>query len=314
MRSIDPAGCDLYVTLEPCNHFGKTPPCTRAILEAGIRRVVIGCPDPNPDVTGGGAAFLRQNGLSVLVGVLEQECRDAIADFTVWKTCARPFVTVKLAMTMDGRIATRNGDSSWVSGEASRRRVHEMRACVQAVLIGGGTLWADNPRLTHRLVVGPLAGNPQPLAVLVTRRPPAHDAPLEILRERPEQCIILTGAAWAASKTADALTSLGVRVWGLPEAGDDCLDLLPGLERLYRETHVYGLLCEGGSSLAGSLLNQSLMDELVVFQAPKLLGDAEAVSGFSGLATPCMADAARLRFIDARRVGEDLMLVARPVG
>jgi diaminohydroxyphosphoribosylaminopyrimidine deaminase/5-amino-6-(5-phosphoribosylamino)uracil reductase len=300
------------VTLEPCNHFGKTPPCSRMLLESGIARVVIGCLDPNP-VAGGGGALLRQGGLEVTVGVLEQECRDAIADFVLYKTKGRPHVTLKLAMTLDGRIAARTGDSNWVSGEASRHRVHEMRASVQAVLVGGGTLGADNPRLTHRLEGSPLCHNPQPLAVVVTRHPPSAEAPLALLRDRPQELVILTDADGAASEAAMDLAELGVRVWGVPEVEDGVLDLGAGLRRLRTEANVYTVLCEGGGGLAGSLLRQGLMDELVVFYAPKVLADAKALPGFSGLSVPRMAQAAGFRFLAVERVGEDLMVVARPV-
>ncbi len=312
-KGVSPAGGTMYVTLEPCNHFGKTPPCSRTILDAGISRVVIGCLDPNPEA-GGGADLLRQGGVVVDVGVLETECRDAIADFVVWKTLGRPHVTVKLAMTLDGRIATRTGDSGWVSGEASRARVHAMRACVQAVLVGGGTLRADNPRLTHRDAGDALAANPQPLAVVATRVLPAPDAPLAVLRERPGQLVFLTDAAGAASKAARRLTEMGVRVWGLPERErDGGFDLLPGLARLRAEANVYTVLCEGGGALACSLLSQGLLDELVVFYAPKILGDTAAVSGFSGRSVPAMAGAANFRFCAAVPVGQDLMVTARPV-
>jgi diaminohydroxyphosphoribosylaminopyrimidine deaminase / 5-amino-6-(5-phosphoribosylamino)uracil reductase len=310
-RGIDPAGGTMYVTLEPCNHFGKTPPCSRMLLESGLARVVVGCLDPNP-VAGGGAALLRQGGIEVTVGVLERECRDAIADFVVYKTQGRPFVTVKLAMTLDGRIATRTGDASWVSGEASRRRVHEMRASVQAVFVGGGTFAADDPRLTHRLDGGPLAHNPQPLAVVVTRHLPPAEAPAALLRERPGALILLTDADGEASETAMDLRELGVRVWGVPEGDDGSLDLEAGLSRLRREANVYTVLCEGGGGLAGKLLTQGLMDELVVFYAPKVLADDKAVPGFSGRVVPRMADAAGLRLLATERVGEDLMVVLRP--
>jgi diaminohydroxyphosphoribosylaminopyrimidine deaminase/5-amino-6-(5-phosphoribosylamino)uracil reductase len=309
-KGLDPAGTTMYVTLEPCNHFGKTPPCSRTLLESGVSRVVIGCLDPNPEA-GGGAELLRRGGVAVEVGVLGRECRDAIADFVVWKTTGRPHVTLKLAMTLDGRIATRTGDSGWVSGEASRARVHAMRAGVQAVLVGGGTLRADNPRLTHRLEGPPLAANPQPLAVVVTRALPAVDAPLALLRDRPRQCVILTDAAGEASAAATALAELGVRVWGLPET-DGGLDLRAGLARLHDEANVYAVLCEGGGGLAGSLLAQGLMDELVIFYAPKVLGDAGAVPGFSGLTVPVMQDAAKLRFCAVEPVGEDLLVRLRP--
>jgi diaminohydroxyphosphoribosylaminopyrimidine deaminase/5-amino-6-(5-phosphoribosylamino)uracil reductase len=315
-KGVSPVGATMYVTLEPCNHFGKTPPCSRTLLDAGISRVVVGCLDPNP-VAGGGAALLREGGVEVTVGVLEDACRDAVADFVVWQTRGRPYVTVKLAMTLDGRIATRTGDAAWVSGETSRARVHAMRAAASAVMVGGGTLRADNPRLTHRLPHdSPLAHNPQPLAVIVTRELPAADAPLALLRERPGQLVFLTGEKTAASKDADALTAAGVRVWGLPQQsqGDGGLDLAAGLTRLRREARVYALLCEGGGGLAASLLAQGLLDELAIFYAPKVLGDAAAVPGFSGLDAPAMRDAARLRFTALERCGEDVMVRLRPLG
>lgn len=310
-KGVDPAGGTMYVTLEPCNHFGKTPPCSRTLLDAGVSRVVIGCLDPNP-VAGGGAELLRQGGVAVDVGVLEQECRDAIADFEVWKTGGRPFVTVKLAMTLDGRIATRTGDSNWVSGEASRAHVHFLRAASQAVLIGGGTLTADNPRLTHRDVAGPLAANPQPLAVVITRRLPAPDASLFLVANRPKELVFFTNAAQAVSRAAVGLAARGVRVWDLPERPDGSLDLLPGLARLRQEANVYTVLCEGGGGLAGSLLVQGLADELALFYAPKILGDAAGRPAFRGRKVPHMADAAACRLLSTRRCGEDLLVMARP--
>ncbi len=310
-KGIDVAGATMYVTLEPCNHFGKTPPCSRTLLESGVARVVIGCLDPNP-VAGGGAELLRRGGVAVAVGVMEQECRDAIADFVVFKTMGRPFVTLKLAMTLDGHIATRLGDSGWVSGEASRARVHAMRACSQAVMVGGGTLYTDNPRLTHRDVAGPIGANPQPLAVVVTRRLPAPEAPLFLLTDRPEELVLLTGAPNVKGLTAERLAARGVRVWGLPEEADGSLDLLPGLCRLREEANVYTVLCEGGGGLAGSLLTQGLADELALFYAPKILADEEALPGFRGRDIARMADAISLRLLAATRCGEDLLVTARP--
>lgn len=311
-RGVSVAGTAMYVTLEPCNHFGKTPPCSRTLLESGVSRVVIGCLDPNP-VAGGGAELLRQGGLDVTVGVLEQECRDTIADFVIYKTLGRPAVTLKLAMTLDGRIASRSGDSGWVSCEASRKRVHALRASVQAVMVGGGTLRADNPRLTHRLEPDhPLAGNPQPLAVVVTKRLPPADAPLSLLRDRPEALVILTGARQAASPAAKALQKLGVRLYGLPEAAGGGLELLPGLRRLHEEAKIYTILCEGGGGLAGSLVAQGLADEMALFYAPKVLADEQAIAGFSGLTVPRMADARGFRFCAVSRVGEDILVTARP--
>ena len=155
-KGVDPSACALYVTLEPCNHHGRTPPCTMAVLEAGVPEVVVGAGDPNPKVAGGGAEFLRQRGVRVRQGVLGQACRDLIADFLVWQFTGRTFNTLKMAATLDGRIAARNGHSAWVSGPESREMVHELRARVDAVVVGGGTLRQDNPRLTAR----PRSGEP----------------------------------------------------------------------------------------------------------------------------------------------------------
>lgn len=312
LRRVPVAGGTMYVTLEPCNHFGKTPPCSRTLLESGVARVVVGCLDPNP-VAEGGAELLRQGGVAVDVGVTEQQCRDTIADFVVYKTMGRPSVTLKLAMTLDGRIATRTGDASWVSGQASRRCVHRMRAGMQAVMVGGGTLRADDPRLTHRLDASdPLSGNPQPLAVIVTRRLPPADATLTLVRERSPELAILTGLEQADSAAGRALAKRGVRLYGLPDRPDGSLDLAPGLGRLRSEARIYTLLCEGGGGLAGSLAAQGLADELALFYAPKVLADDRAVAGFSGLAVPRMADAAGYRFCDVRRVDEDIFVTARP--
>ncbi|MGE4536954.1 MAG: bifunctional diaminohydroxyphosphoribosylaminopyrimidine deaminase/5-amino-6-(5-phosphoribosylamino)uracil reductase RibD [Desulfovibrio sp.] len=312
-KGVSPAGCTMYVTLEPCNHFGKTPPCSRTLLDAGVARVVVGCLDPNP-VAGGGTALLRQEGVEVTVGVLESQCREAVADFITWQTLGRPYVTVKLAMTLDGRIATRTGDAAWVSCEASRERVHVMRAASSAVMVGGGTLRADNPRLTHRLAENhPLAHNPQPLGVVVTRQLPAADARLALLKERPTRLVFLTDAKAAASPAARQLEKAGVRVWGLPKAANGGgLDLAAGLARLRQEARVFALLCEGGGALATSLLGQGLADELILFYAPKVLGDAAAVPGFSGLTVARMADATQLRFTGMERVGTDIMVRLRP--
>jgi len=166
-RGVDLAACTLVVTLEPCNHQGRTPPCTRAVLDAGIRRVVIGSRDPNPDVAGCGAEVLRAAGIEVVLGVEEQLCRDLIADFLVWKTTPRPYVLLKMAATLDGRTATRVGHSRWISSEASRAQVHWLRSRAGAVMVGGGTLRADDPRLTARLHGREREGR-QPLAVAVS--------------------------------------------------------------------------------------------------------------------------------------------------
>ena len=153
-KGVDPSACTLVVTLEPCNHQGQTPPCTEAVIAAGIRHVVIGLRDPNPKAAGG-MERLAEAGVEVEAGVCEELCRDLVADFLIWQTTKRPYVMLKLAMTLDGRIATRTGHSRWITGETARRQVHELRANVGraggAILVGGNTLHTDNPLLTARL-------------------------------------------------------------------------------------------------------------------------------------------------------------------
>lgn len=308
-KGVDPAACTLYVTLEPCNHHGRTPPCTKAVLEAGIKKVVVGCADPNPRVEGGGAAFLRERGVDVTVGVLEEACRDMIADFHVWQFTGRTYNILKMASTLDGRIASRTGHSAWVSGPESRAAVHELRSRVDAVVVGGATLRKDNPRLTVRME-GSVPAR-QPLAVVVTSLLPEPSAKLSLLTDRPAETIIWTDAVNAASSRADALRDMGVRVWELPSVCER-LDLIHGFARLRQEAGCYYALCEGGGRLAMSLLSQGLMDEFRFFLAPKVLGDEHGVPVFSGENVATMDLARPLRLSDAKPSGQDLMLTYRP--
>lgn len=308
-RGVDPADCALFVTLEPCNHHGKTPPCSHAVHEAGVRTVYVGTLDPNP-VAEGGAAYLRARGVTVHTGVEQQLCRDLTADFRTWQSTDRPYVYLKLAATLDGRIATRTGHSKWISGPESRAAVHALRARCGAVVVGGGTFRADDPRLTVRD-----AGHEgaQPLAVVVTSRLPEADAPFHLLAERAEQTIFWTTQDAAATPRADALRRLGCRVWAVSGPGEDRPDPARGLALLRAECGVHYVLCEGGGSLALSFLDAGLMDEYRHFVAPKILGDAEARSLFSGRAPETMDHALTLRLAETRTSGDDMLLVYRPL-
>ncbi len=308
-KGVDPAACTLYVTLEPCNHHGKTPPCTQAVLGAGIGSVVVGCADPNPKVEGGGAEFLRQQGVTVTVGVLEQECRDLIADFTTWQFTERTYNILKMAATLDGRIAASTGHSAWVSGPESREAVHALRARVEALIVGGGTLRQDNPQLTAR--PGGIASEKQPLAVVVTSLLPEPGADIYLMRQRPEQTIFWTNAPSAASVRAEALQEHGVRVWELPASGER-LDLRPGFVRLRQEAGCRTTLCEGGGRLALSFLEQELVDEFRYYLAPKILGDSQGIPVFAGRTALSMDQALDLRLSDSRMSGPDLQLTYRP--
>ena len=305
-KGLDPRSCTLYVTLEPCNHHGKTPPCTEALLAAGIRHVVVGARDPHPGVTGGGIERLRDSGVAVTTGVAEQACLDLIGDFVVWKTSSRPHLRLKLASTLDGRIATRSGHSAWISGEASRREVQRLRGMAQAVLVGGETFRQDNPRLTYR----PPSGTPQPLAVVVTSQLPGDPAAWNLTSRRPGETIFWTTADQARSPRAEDLQNLGCRIWALPEHGHG-LDLSVGLERLRTELGVLDVLCEGGGRLALSLVEKGLADELYLFLAPRILGDEQARPLFAGRSIETMDQALSWRIVQQERFDEDLLLVLK---
>lgn len=309
-RGVDPAQCILFVTLEPCNHQGRTPPCTRAILQAGINHVVVGHPDPNPDVDGKGMDMLREHGVHVESGVALEECRDLIADFLVWKTTARPFVILKLASTLDGKIATRTGDSCWVTGEAARAEVHRLRSMAQAVMVGGRTFSLDNPRLTCR--IPDLPGANDPLAVIVTSRLPRPDDDRHLLRDRPNRTVFLVPESGLDATRRFELERAGCRVWPIPSASTGSIDLRQGLERLRKELGCLFVLCEGGGKLAMSMAEQACVDEIQLFLAPKILGDDHAASSFSGREVLSMQQALGLRIVESNPVGEDLQIILRP--
>ncbi len=310
-KGVAPSECVMYVTLEPCNHYGKTPPCSKAVYEAGIRKVFVGCADPNPHVEGGGADFLRERGVDVTVGVLERECLDMIADFRLWQATRRAYLILKMAATLDGKIAARTGHSAYVSCPASLARVQKLRRMCGAVLVGGGTFRTDDPRLTVRGKDGKPEGR-QPLAVVATQSLPRAGEDRHLLRERPQETIFWTDAVSATSDAADGLREAGVRIWDLGPRG--AMDFGLGLTRLRQECGCHHVLCEGGGGLAMSLLARDLMDEMRLFLAPKVLGDETAVSLFSGRALETMTEALRLRFAGVRPSGDDLLLTLRPAG
>ncbi len=316
-KGVNPAECTLVVTLEPCRHHGKTPPCTQAVINAGIRHVVIGASDPNP-LACGGARILREHGITVESGVALDACLDLIDDFITWQSTTLPYTLLKLAATLDGRIASRTGHSKWISSPECRRRVHELRGNMQAIIVGGNTFYQDNPQLTCRLE----GAQQQPLAVVVTSRLPEAGLSLHLLKERPESTIFWTTVAAAASPKAEALRRIGVRILGLPSQikpntrGHGMraeLNLAEGLIRLRKELDCRYVLCEGGGRLGLSLLDKGLAKELHLHLAPKILGDNEATPLFDGRAPAQIEEALQLRFSDSRPSGDDIMLTLRPI-
>jgi diaminohydroxyphosphoribosylaminopyrimidine deaminase/5-amino-6-(5-phosphoribosylamino)uracil reductase len=306
----DARGAHLYVTLEPCCHHGKTPPCTEAILAAGVARVVAAVEDPFPEVAGRGLARLREAGVEVTVGVLEDEARRANAAFFKRTRTGRPLVIAKWAMTLDGRLADASGTSRWISGEASRRRVHEVRRVCDAVAVGSGTAVADAPSLTVRHA-DPLPERGQPTRVILDGRLRlAPDAePAASAREVPVIVYTREDAAAGTGGRSDALRAAGCEVVPVP-AGAGGVDLGAVLDDLGRRG-TGRVLFEGGATVLGSLLSQGLADRVMVFVAPRLLAAGDARSPLEGPAGRALADAAAIQDVTVERVGEDVLIEGR---
>jgi diaminohydroxyphosphoribosylaminopyrimidine deaminase/5-amino-6-(5-phosphoribosylamino)uracil reductase len=258
-------GSTLYVTLEPCNHVGRTPPCVDAILAAGITRVVIGCRDPDPRVQGGGIERLEASGVEVVVGVQEAEAKALIQPWAKYVTLHTSFVTLKLAISLDGRIATRTGASKWITSPEARLRVQTLRAHHDAVMVGINTVLTDNPRLTVRDTPG---RNPIRVIVDSKLRIPIVSQVVQTAGQIPTCVVTTLGASTAAEQ---ALEQAGVRVIRVPATAEGRCDPVVMLRELAAR-EVVSVMCEGGSELAGSLLAHRLPDQLHVFVAPLLLG------------------------------------------
>jgi diaminohydroxyphosphoribosylaminopyrimidine deaminase/5-amino-6-(5-phosphoribosylamino)uracil reductase len=295
-------GADLYSTLEPCNHHGRTPPCTGAILDAGVRRVIVGCRDANPLVCGRGVDRLEAAGVDVATGVLSAECAALYRAFFTFTTERRPFVTLKVASTADGRIATKCGDSRWITSEESRARVHLLRDRVDAVLVGGETVRRDDPRLTSRKAGR--EGKRQPLRVVLSAS--CDLSPDARIFAPPGRALVFTASRDAGR--VRALESRGVEVLEAP-AKRGRIDLLEVL-RILAARDVVHLLVEGGANVFGQFLAQGLADEAMVFVAPKILGDGLSWGAFA--APSRIAEAIALSDVTVERVGVDVLMTGRP--
>lgn len=299
-------GATLYVTLEPCHHYGRTPPCTRAILESGIRTVVVGIVDPNPHVGGGGGEYLRAQGVEVRCGVLEEECTGANEVYIKYVTQGKPFVIVKGALTLDGWIATRTGDSKWITNEKSRGFVHTLRKISDAIMVGVETVIADDPLLTPYLRKGPA---PDPIRVIV-------DTNLRV----PLTSRILTGETStltciaAGSKVSTAqkkrIEGLGARVIRC-RVRDGQVDLEDLLDQLAKMS-VCSVLVEGGANLFTSVIRGRLVDKYYLFLAPKLLGGDNGVPFTRGEGCDIIKECVKVNVLKVRRFDNDIMVEAYP--
>ena len=299
----DAMGAELYVTLEPCPHHGRTPPCTTAIIDAGISRVHAALLDPNPATGGGGVAALKAAGIGVVLADSPGEASELVEAFAKHITTGVPFVIAKFAMSLDGKIATRTGESRWISSEAARAYVHALRAGVDAVMVGIGTALADDPRLT--VPDAPLRGR-QPTRVVVDSRArlPANATMLA------EAGTTLVAVADAPKGQAAALESAGAEMLAIPAgARVDLAKLLGALG----ERDITSVLVEGGSELLGSLFDQRLVDKVVGIVAPVIIGGSGAPGPVGGSGVEAMAGVLRLSRVSYEEIGGDMVVTGYPV-
>ncbi|OPL14947.1 MAG: bifunctional diaminohydroxyphosphoribosylaminopyrimidine deaminase/5-amino-6-(5-phosphoribosylamino)uracil reductase [Firmicutes bacterium ML8_F2] len=300
-------GATLYVNLEPCSHHGRTGPCTEAIIKAGISRVVAAMQDPNPLVSGRGFARLTEAGIKVKEGVLEDKAFHLNEAFIKYITTGFPFVSVKVAISLDGKIATAAGDSHWITGEKSRQFVHRLRDHSDAIVVGIETVLKDDPRLTARLEGG---GGKDPLKVVVdsTARLPL-DA--QVINSSTTAHTVLAVTERAPQEKCRALREKGVEVLMLP-AKDGRVDLTALIKNLAGRELV-NVLVEGGGTLNYSLLDVSLVDKLFIFIAPLLIGGRESPTAFAGEGIKKIDQAWPVRDIELKQFDQDLLIIGYPV-
>jgi diaminohydroxyphosphoribosylaminopyrimidine deaminase / 5-amino-6-(5-phosphoribosylamino)uracil reductase len=297
-------GATLYVTLEPCSHFGKTPPCANLVKESKVARVVVALQDPNPQVAGRGIGLLREAGIEVEVGVLEKEARQLNERFVHNMVNRTPFVISKVAMTLDGKIAAYNGHSKWITGEESRHNVHLLRNEVDAILVGIGTVLADDPMLTTRLETG----GKNPIRIVLDSD---LKTPLEAkITDTTEAKTWIVAKEGADLEKAKVLEEKGVEIIYVPK-NDSGLEISVLLNKLY-EKGVTDLLVEGGSEINGSFLRAGLINKFSIYVAPKILGGRDSLTPFTGNNVESMDEALDVTIHSVENFGEDLLITAYP--
>jgi len=300
--AADVSGATMYVTLEPCTHYGKTPPCVDAIVRANIGRVVIGTLDPFPEMQGRSLEILKRHRIETVVGVLEDECRALNKVYLKYTSTGMPFVTVKFAQTLDGRIATAAGASRWISSPPSRRIAHRLRARHDAILVGVGTVLADDPELTTRLVPGR-----NPVRVVLDSR---LSIPLEarVLKDQPAARTLVAAAPAADKEKAAALAKMDIEVLTVPPDAAGRVDI-GVLMKTLAERQISSVLVEGGAAAITSFLRLGLADKLVVFIAPKVLG--KGTDSVGELNITDISKTLNLTYEKVYRSGEDIVVEAR---
>lgn len=300
----DPTGADLYVTLEPCCHYGKTPPCTEIIIEKKIGRVFVGSMDSNPLVAGKGVQILRDAGINVETGILGDACRRLNEVFYHYMETGMPFCVMKYAMTLDGKIACVTGDSKWVTGEAAREHVHLLRKRYKGILVGIGTVLADDPMLNCRIEQGV---DPVRIVCDSSLRIPETAQLVKTAKDIPT--IVACCAKQLESETAQAklqaLESAGVRV--IQQEDTDQVDLKK-LMQVLAEEKIDSVLIEGGAAIHASALEAGIVNRVYAYIAGKLVGGKEAPTPVGGTGIPVMADAVRLHDMQIKTFGEDICI------
>ena len=296
-------GSTLYINLEPCCHYGRTPPCVPRLLEAGVNRVVVGLIDPDRRVCGQGVASLRDQGVTVVLAPpeVQQECAFLNQFFLASQRHGRPFVTLKFAMTLDGKIATRTGQSQWITGEEARARVHQERALHQAILVGRGTVMADDPRLNVRGV----SGSRQPLRVILDSLGRiAHGARL---LSSPGGPVMFATTSRSSANWREGLRQRGAEVLEVEEDDEGRVSLRSLLHHLHRNG-IRSVFAEGGGQLHGSLVDQALATRVLGFIAPRIIGGEAAPTPIAGLGAASMDQAQSLRHARGCAVGGDFLV------
>ncbi len=300
------SGCTLYVTLEPCHHYGRTPPCTDAILKSGITRVVMGMKDPNPSVAGGGAEFLKKNGVDITMGILESECHFLNEAYLKHIRTNRPFVIAKSAITLDGWTGTATGHSQWVTNEKSRQFVHRLRDQVDAVMVGVGTVLSDDPRLTTRITT---RGGRDPIRIVVDThmKTPAHAKVVD--HHSVADTFIIVGEK-VSEEYITGFSKKGVFVIPCPTRNNRIdLSVMLGL---LSEKSVTSILLEGGATLMGTMVRERLIDKYHIFIAPKLLGGGDGLPMAAGKGPERMDQCLELTNTRMRRFEGDTLITGYP--
>lgn len=303
MAGEQAVGATAYVTLEPCSHYGQTPPCALRLIESRVARVVVATQDPNPLVAGRGIQALRDAGISVDVGILEQQSRAMNEKFNHFITKRRPFITLKMAMTLDGRIATKTGDSRFVSGAAAREYTHTLRHQHRGIMIGVGTALADDPQLTTRLSVPAI----DPVRIVVDSKLRLSPT-AKMLQDGGPQVFILTVSS-ASGEAREKLAAAGANVL---TCGDGPQVDLQVAMQLLGEYNIGSILLEGGGQLAGAMIEAQLVDKIVLYIAPKLVGGFQAPLAFAYGGVDKMDDALTLRGMHVEQLGDDWCVIGYP--